>query len=216
MGNISVIIADDHRLFVESLKMMLQASTDFNFHIIAEAGNGEEAIEMLKQQPPDLLLLDLNMPGKDGLNVLSEIRSMLDKTAILVLTMYEDERLLRSVMKAGADGYLLKTSGREELFNAIRMVLEGISYQPAMPAEAASDTDQRREYEDNFMKKYNLTKRELEVLKLIAQAMSNKQIGKELYISDQTVGVHRKNIMRKLRVNNAAGLMRIAYDSHIL
>jgi DNA-binding NarL/FixJ family response regulator len=217
MINVSVTIADDHRLFVESIKLMLNASNEFNFEVMDEAGNGDEAVEVLKKRQPNLLLLDLNMPGKDGLNVLGEIRSMLDHTAILVLTMYEDEKLFRSVMKAGADGYLLKSSGKEELFTAIRMVLEGITYQPALtPAETQTEVVQRREFEDNFMKKYNLTKRELEVLKLIAQAMSNKQIGRELYISDQTVGVHRKNIMRKLGVNNAAGLMRIAYDSHIL
>lgn len=213
---ITVILADDHRLFLDSLHFMLQGAEEFSFDVIGEANNGDELIRLVKTCQPDLLLLDLNMPEKDGLRVLSEIRAMLVNTRILVLTMYDDIKIVKSVLKSGADGYLLKNSGKKELFAAIRTIFEGKTYLSEGISLTEPTLPKGDEYEDRFMKKYNLTKREIEVLKLITRAMSNKQIAKELYISDQTVSVHRKNIMRKLGVSNAAGLMKIAYDSSLI
>jgi DNA-binding NarL/FixJ family response regulator len=224
MGNIrpmqrfSVILADDHRLFAESLKLMFKTITEFELEILAEAENGYDVLELLRQHQPDLLILDLNMPGKDGIKVLQDWYSTKRITRSLVLTSYEDESIVKKVVQAGAHGYLLKNCTKEELINAIQTVMSGNRYLPEREPEGirpgAASTNQV--FDDTFRKKYNLTKREMEVLKLIAKAMNNKQIGQMLYISDQTVGVHRKNIMKKMGVSNTAGLIKLAYDNNIV
>jgi len=140
---------------------------------------------------------------------------------VLVLTVYDDPKFVKSAFKNGAHGYILKNKGIDELFVALHQVLdehesyigEGVQVSENGATRAVAGKQQTDFHlEDRFIKKYNLTKRELEILRLITHAMSNKQIAQELFISDQTVSVHRKNIMRKLGVSNAAGLIKAAYD----
>jgi DNA-binding NarL/FixJ family response regulator len=218
MRKVSVLLADDHRLFAESLKLMLSTLNQFDLEIIAEAENGFDVLDLLHQHRPDLLILDLNMPGKDGIRVLQEWSSPNHHTKSLVLTSYDDDVIFHKVASSGAHGYLLKSCNREELVSAISTVLGGGKYFPDRDIESirpGAANPGTRDYDDDFRKRYNLTKREMEVLKLIAKAMNNKQIGQLLYISDQTVGVHRKNIMKKMGVSNTAGLIKMAYDNHI-
>lgn len=219
-----IVIADDHHLFVAGLKTILKTDEEdgITFEIIGIAHDGEELIPLLKRTKPDLLILDLNMPHRDGLDVLDFIREDYPNLKILALTMYDESKIVKSAFKSGVDGYVLKNIGKTQLIRAIKEVMQGHTFLGegvklnAIMETAPKHLEAAIFFEDKFIKKYNLTKRELEILRLISQALSNKEIAKELYISDQTVSVHRKNIMRKLGVSNTAGLIKIAYDNSLL
>ena len=218
---VSVVIADDHQLFIAGLRTILKDINGYEMELLDIANTGEELIKILKHKEPDLLILDLNMPERDGLDVLGSIRERYEELKILALTMYDESKIVKSAFKSGVDGYVLKSTGKEELLRAIGEVLEGKTYMGKGVSlnsiiEGSRKSDSDFQFEDRFIKKYNLTKREIEILRLISQAMSNKEIAKELYISDQTVSVHRKNIMRKLGVSNTAGLIKIAYDHSLI
>lgn len=215
---IRVIIADDHKLFLDGLKRVLNESEAFNFDIVGAATSGLEVVRMVKMNKPHIVFLDLNMPGKDGLAVLEEIRAWNKEIKVVVVTMYDKDKIVKSAIKAGCKGYILKNYGKHELFAAVESILSGETY-IGKGIDFNSQGLPRKEdvkFDDSFIRKHRLTKRELEILRLISQALSNKQIGKELFISDQTVSVHRKNIMRKLGVSNTAGLIKVAYDNSLI
>jgi DNA-binding NarL/FixJ family response regulator len=212
---LNVIIADDHQLFVESLKLLLQSTDAYHFNIIGVAYTGGELLDLLKGNRPDLLILDINLPAKNGLEVLQEVRKSLKGTRILVLTMYDDPKIIKSAFDQKVDGYLLKNCNKDELLRAIATILEGEVY-VGKGVSVANNHAEITTFEDVFQKKFQLTKRELEVLRLITQARNNGSIAKELYISEQTAAVHRKNIMRKIGVNSTASLIRVAYDNHLI
>ncbi len=225
MERVSVFVADDHHLFIAGLQSILKDSEKYFFNVIGIAHTGEELLEKLKLEEPDLLILDLNMPGRDGLDALKSIRLIYPKLKILALTMYDDSKIVKSAFKQGVDGYVLKNVPKEELHSAIDDVLADLTHLGkgvrisgtlANMTKPIVQLSNNVQFEDRFIKKYNLTKRELEILKLITLALSNKEIAKELFISDQTVSVHRKNIMRKLGVSNTAGLIKIAYDNSLI
>ncbi|MCB0578617.1 MAG: response regulator transcription factor [Phaeodactylibacter sp.] len=224
MKTLKTIIADDHMIFLEGLKTVLRRNIyaqDFQFLIVGEAANGHDLINLLKRQPADLLIFDLNMPQKDGLEVLQFIRHSHMDILTLALTMYESPKIVRSAFKAGVDAYVLKDKGIEALLAGIREIVAGNTYvsdgiNPGNGLPRAKARQSRFLASDRFVKKHSLTKRELEILQLITQALSNKEIAKALFISDQTVSVHRKNIMRKLGVSNTAGLVKIAYDNSLV
>jgi DNA-binding NarL/FixJ family response regulator len=212
---LNVIIADDHQLFVESLRLLLQSTDAYHFNIVSVAYNGEELLNILKINKPDLLLLDINLPTKNGLEVLQEVKKTLKGTRILVLTMYDDPKIIKEAFNMQVDGYLLKNCSRDELLNAIETVMNGEVY-VGKGVSVANHQSETTSFEDIFQKKFSLTKRELEVLRLITQARNNNSIAKELYISEQTAAVHRKNIMRKIGVNSTAALIRVAYDNELI
>ncbi len=215
---IRVIIADDHILFLDGLKRVLAESDTFNFDIVGTATSGLEVIRLVKMNKPHIVFLDLNMPGKDGLAVLEEIKAWNKEIKVIVVTMYDKGKIVKSAIKTGCKGYVLKMYGKHELFAAVESVLSGETY-IGKGIEFNSQGIPKKEdvrFDDSFIRKHKLTKRELEILRLISQALSNKQIGKKLFISDQTVSVHRKNIMRKLGVSNTAGLIKVAYDNSLI
>lgn len=224
METVRIVIADDHQLFIAGLKTMLKDASDQAFDIVGIAHDGESVIQLLKETPTDLLILDLNMPERDGLDVIASLKGQYENLRILALTMYDESKIVKSAFKSGVDGYILKNVGMDELMEGIEVVMTGKTFfGKGVKLNASLDEMKQREvakarfpYEDRFTKKYNLTKRELEILKLITLALSNKEIAKELFISDQTVSVHRKNIMRKLGVSNTAGLLKIAYDNSLI
>ncbi len=224
MQIVKIVIADDHQLFVAGLKSLITDTEELSFKIVGIANDGDEAMNLLRKTQPDVLILDLNMPQKDGLDILGSVREQFPKLRILALTMYDDSKIVKTAFKAGVDGYALKTSGKDELMEAIKVILSGKTFfgegvRLNDPFEMVNGKRTKKEndpYEDRFIKKYNLTKREIEILRLITLALSNKEIAKELFISDQTVSVHRKNIMRKLGVSNTAGLIKVAYDNSLI
>jgi len=220
MNTVRVALADDHQLFLEGIKTILGRAEGIKFDIIGEAYSGKELLDLLKEKQPDLLLLDLNMPEGDGLNMLSIIKKKYKNIRILALTMYDDVKLVRTAFNEDVDGYILKSTGKLELLEAIDEILDGGRFFGEGVRIHILPEDQREivpsKFDDKFVKKYNLTKREIEILRLITQAMSNKEIAKKLFISDQTVSVHRKNIMRKLQVSNTAALIKMAYDNSLV
>ncbi len=225
MHTIKTILADDHRIFIEGLKAVLNRHPTFRFDILGEAGSGMELIRTLKTSvDADLLILDLNLPETDGLEVMRMLKESKTAVRILALTSHGEPDIIKSAFRFGANGYILKNGSISELYHAIDEVMIGSRY----IGEGLALPDESEKYSKNkiftktflqegrLFKRHNLTKRELEILRLIAQAFSNKEIAKELFISDQTVSVHRKNIMRKLGASNTAGLIKIAYDNSIV
>lgn len=222
MQILRTIVADDHPVFLEGLKLVLQRHPHFSIEIVAQAQDGQELIGLLRKTPCDLLLMDLNMPTQDGFEVLNNLPYAKSITKILILTMYDDAKIVKSAFKAGIDGYLLKSNGIKQIFSAIDDVMAGKTFigDQVGAGQIGSVTDLKpdaeRLYADRFTKKHNLTRRELEILRLISNGLSNKEVAKELYISDQTVSVHRKNIMRKLDVSNTAGLVKLAFHNSLI
>ncbi|MDX1408013.1 MAG: response regulator transcription factor [Saprospiraceae bacterium] len=214
MKRLRVTIADDHQLYTEALSNLLSQSVDPPIQVMSVVHTGTDLLESLEHSQPDLLLLDLNMPEGDGLTVLPEIRKQYPGIRIIVLTMYDSAKFIKEVFRLKGDCYFLKTNRFSELLHAVRTVMNGDTYLSeglkVFPKEIGENGSSV--YEDEFQLRYNLTKRELEILQLISQAKSNKEIADDLYISDQTVGVHRKNIMRKLSVSSTAGLIKFAMD----
>lgn len=222
--SIKIVVVDDHQLFIEGVKKVLGDIGDMEYRIVGEANNGKELFRLLRRTEVDLLLLDMNLPDMDGLEILESLKNKSNKPLrIIIITMYDEPKIVKAAFKSGTDGYILKGNGVLELNEAIKEVMlgntfmgKGVNLTNGIGKRNLGTGSFKSAFQDRFIKKYHLTKRELEVLRLISQAMSNKEIAKELYISDQTVSVHRKNIMRKLGVSNTAGLIKVAYDYSLI
>lgn len=195
---IKIMIADDHSMIREGLKNLLELDGDIQ--VIAEAVDGEDCLNKLQVTKPDVLLLDINMPKKNGLEVLKSLKSKKSKLKVLVLTVHNEIEYLMKAVDIGVNGYVLKDSESAELKKAIFTVAEGESYiQPSLiPALNAKMIETNKDAE----KIKSLTKRELDVLKLLAVGMYNKEVGKRLEISERTVKNHVSNIFKKLGVTD--------------
>lgn len=202
-----VIIADDHRMVTDGLQSIIDNSDDFR--VIQTVENGRELLRILEIIETDLVLMDLDMPVMNGLEAMQEIRKKYPAMRVIVLTMHEEKSLVKKLTDLGAKGYLFKNADKDELLTAMRRVYEGGVYFSAGLTLGLINTQlgQTSSYDE---KKGLLTEREIEILKLIASGKSNKEIGDELFISHRTVDTHRTNLMKKLEVNNIAGLIRYA------
>ena len=184
---ISVLIADDHPVIREGLMRIFKSQKDIE--VVAEATNGEEALELCNRHSPDILLLDLRMPKKDGLQVITELAARRSsKPRIVVMTTYESEEDIRRALKAGAKGYLVKGTEPQQIWESVRKVAAGESLFPATIASKLAESMARPE----------LSKRERQVLECIANGRSNKEIGQMLYISEHTVKTHVRSVLMKL------------------
>lgn len=218
-NQISVFIADDHTLYVDALVIALEHYPALTVKILGTASNGEDLLRQLRLKLPDILLLDLNMPVMNGLEVIPVLRESYPGLPILVVTKYSDPKFVRECLQVhNVAGYILKTSSLKELTEGIQQVLEGNLYMSKnlqlFPKDLVEEEDETV-FDENFLAKYNLTRRELEILGLIAKAKSNSDIAVHLFISPQTVGAHRKNIMRKLNISSTAGLVRFAIENQL-
>lgn len=195
---IKVMIADDHSMIREGLKQLLELEGEFE--VIEEACDGEECIEKLKSVTPDILLLDINMPKMNGLEVLQKMKEMKWQTKVLVLTVHNEVEYLLKAVDIGVNGYLLKDSESAELKKAILSVVNGEDYiQPSLiPLLNAKMIDRNKDNE----KLEKLTKRELQVLKLLSIGKLNRQVAEELDISERTVKNHVSNIFKKIDVKD--------------
>jgi len=199
MGNsIKVMIADDHILMREGIKQLLEF--DGKIEVIAEANDGEECLEKLKTVKPEVLLLDINMPKKNGIEVLKSIRNQNLKVKVLILTVHNEIEYLLKAVDIGVDGYILKDSESAELKRAIMTVLEGESYIQSSLIPALNSRLIARDVDKEKID--SLTKRELEVLVQVANGMFNKEIANTLNISERTVKNHLSNIFRKIEVSD--------------
>jgi len=223
MKRLDVLIADDHPIFVLGLQTILQQHSEFSFDVVQIARTGKEALEYLQQQPVDLLLLDLSMPEMDGLELLKVLRRKRLGCKTIVLSMYNNPKLVKLAMKRGSSAFLYKSNASDELARALEAVMAGdifLGDTVWLPGAGVSGQRKRRSganhLEEGFLAKYRITKREREVLQLIVQGLNNREIADHLFISEQTVHVHRKNMMRKLDVGNTASLVRMAYECQLL
>jgi DNA-binding NarL/FixJ family response regulator len=209
MKKISVLLVDDHTVVRQGLRALLQAEGDME--VIGEAENGRQAVVMARKTPPDVVVMDVAMPLLNGLEATRQILKSVPATKVLVLTSYGDDECVEQLMQSGATGYLLKQTAANDLLKAIREVHRGNAF--FSPPIAKRLRDQSREVFTSGQKPKKaggLTSRETEVLQLIAEGFSNKQIAAELGISIKTVEKHRQQVMNKLNIHDVAGLTRHA------
>lgn len=195
---IKIMIADDHSMIREGLKSLLELEGDIQ--VVAEAEDGVDCLEKLKICTPDVLLLDINMPRKNGLEVLQTLKSSKSKVKVLVLTVHNEVEYLMKAVDIGVDGYILKDSESAELKKAIFSIVEGENYiQPSLIPSLNSKMIEKNRDEGKIE---SLIKRELEVLKLLAVGMYNKEVAEKLNISERTVKNHVSNIFKKIEVTD--------------
>jgi DNA-binding NarL/FixJ family response regulator len=203
-NTISVYLADDHAMVREALAVLMAKEPDFT--IIGQGGNGLEVLEQVRNLAPDVAVLDIAMPGLNGLDACREITKKCKGTAILILTMHDDEQFIAAALQNGAGGYLLKESAAQQLCEAIRRVKKGELYLgPGIPRSVLH----RVGHEENDPHK-NLTSREREVLQLVAEGKTNREIASILNLAVKTVDTHRTRLMRKLNIHDQTALVKYA------
>jgi DNA-binding NarL/FixJ family response regulator len=210
-----VIIVEDHTIIREGLRSLLSSVRDFE--IVGEAEDGREALEKIDQLKPDLVLTDLSMPRMDGMDMIETIKRRSPETKIIALTVHRGEEYVLATLKAGADGYVLKEANYAELSMAIRNVMKGKHYlSPEISGKLIEGyLDGRKSLKIESVWEA-LTKREREILKLIAEGHKNKEIADQLYISVNTVEKHRSNIMDKLNIHSTAALIAFAMEKGLV
>lgn len=191
-----VLVADDHKLVREGIAKLLDFYDELE--VIGEASDGLETVRMVRNSFPDLVLLDLNMPRMNGIDTIKKIKEIAPEIKVLILTIHDEEEYIYEVTRVGAEGYVQKDIKPQELRKAIQDILSGKKVFPATVENRVKES--RAEYDDDDIQE--LSNREYEVMELLAQGMSNKEIAEELYISEKTVKNHVSNILRKLKVND--------------
>jgi two-component system response regulator NreC len=213
---IRILLVDDHAVVRSGLAMLLGAKDDME--VVGEAAEGEEAIAKAMQFLPDVVLMDLSMPhGKDGLSATAEIKKRLPNTAVLILTMHDDEEYLFRAIHQGASGYILKSSPHEEMINAIRHVAAGNAYlHPTATKRLMGEYLEKLKHGNDQGTFESLSDREKEILAKVAQGYTNKDIAEQLVISVKTVESHKSNLMDKLNLKTRPDLVRFAMKKGLL
>jgi two-component system, NarL family, response regulator NreC len=215
MAKVRVLLTDDHTLFRQGIKTLLSAETDME--VVGEAGNGTDAIGKAAELRPDIVLMDISMPGLSSFEATRQIRRNRPETKVLFLTMYDDEDYLAECMDSGGSGYVLKDSPSEQLVSAIGDVHRGGSYlSPRMLSHLVDDFRSRVKSAVRLPRFSTLTRRELEILKYLAEGSSVKEIAGILNLSVKTIEAHKFNLMRKLDIHNKAQLVQYAIQKKII
>ena len=205
MAVLKVLIADDHRLMLAGIRRALEQAEDIE--VVGEAHSGSQVLPLVSRTSPDLVLLDIRMPGLDGLACLDQIRRRYPQVKVVVLSVFSDSEHIEAALKRGACGYIVKSVNPLDLPSAIRQAVEGTVYHalglPELDEEAQA-------------KQAGLTEREICILKAVARGLSNQAIGKELWVTEQTVKFHLTNIYRKLGVGNRTEAARYAYQNGLV
>jgi len=208
-----VLIADDHAIVRTGLRTLLKAEPSMEF--VGEATGGYEAIKLVEETSPDVLLLDLSMPDLDGIAVTKQIKPRFPNVHILILTIHEDQAMLKEAIRSGASGYILKRAAESELISAINIIMRGDMYvDPAMMRDLLDETVSPSRIQDEIFE--SLTPRETEVLTYIVQGYTNRQIGEVLNISVRTVEGHRANLSGKLGLQSRVDLVRYAREHGLI
>lgn len=212
---IRVLIADDHTLFRKGMSMMVK--TFPGVVSVHDVENGQKALDYLSENPVDILLLDLEMPVLDGWETSRKVVNNFPNTYIIMISMHDSLKLISDLIEIGVHSYLLKSAEPEEVQKAMISVINNDFYYNQLVAKAlhqkvrSGNADKLLEDDKN-----QLTKREIEILELICQELTMKEIGEKLYISEQTIHTHRKNLMKKTEAKNAVGLVKFAIQNHIV
>ncbi len=204
---IKIIIADDHRIVLEGLSSLIELSNDIK--IVGLANNGQEIIDLLNSQEVDIVVSDIEMPVMDGVKVTRLIRNQFPKVKVLILTMYSSIAFIRNILEIGAHGYILKNKGKEELIDAIKTIYDGGEYFGREIEKTLRESLKK----ENVFDIVKLTKREIDVLKLIAKGDTTPIISEKLFIAHSTVETHRRNLIEKTGVKNSKGLVKYAFEN---
>lgn len=207
---VKVLLVDDHLLFTEGMASFLSQEADIT--VVGLCQNSDQLFQTLASQPVDIVLLDINMGKESGLDLCKQILDTYPSTRVLAISMYNEESFIRKMFKNGASGYLLKNTGREELLKAIRSVHMGGTYQSAEVMEIVIKGMNRQKQYESSIHNVRFSRREKEVLDLIAKGLTTKDIAKQLFISEKTVETHRSNLLAKLNVHNVASLIKAAVE----
>jgi DNA-binding NarL/FixJ family response regulator len=211
MDKCRIILADDHPLLRQGLKKIIQEYPELD--VVAEAGDGMELLRLLPEARPDLIIIDVSMPKLRGIEAIPKIKALLPHVKILVLTMHGDKEYLTQAISAGADGYLLKEDADSELFNAIKTIQQDKMYiSPLLADLTRQDWAERCRMKGKPLAAQTLTPREREIIKLIAEGKTSKEIADILYISFRTAERHRANIMGKFGLKKTADLVKFAIE----
>lgn len=211
-----IMLVDDHPVFRSGLKHIL--CTESDYHVIAEADDGESAIDMALEIIPDIIIMDISMPGMDGIEVTREIKRRMPDIRILMLTMYADEAFLKESLDAGAAGYVLKRAVDTELVHAVKLVMSGepYIYPTLIPKLYHANQGNHTNASMENSQSVDLSQREQEVLKYIALGYTQKEISTELFISIKTVDTYKKRVMEKIGSKKKSALVRYALKHHII
>lgn len=204
-----LLLVDDHAIVTDGLQALLRPEEGFS--IVEKVTSGNFALAYLKQNKIDVMITDYSMPDMDGLTLVKQAKLLRPDLKILVLSMHDEIGMIRDMLSAGVDGYVLKKYAQQELIDAINTIGNGRQFWSAEVNRALLSALQTPDNAES-----HITERELEVLKLLAQELTSKQIAEKLFISERTVETHRKNLMRKTGANNAIGLVRYAYSHRLL
>jgi len=208
---IRVLVVDDHAILRDGIRSLLESQEDII--VVGEASDGSEAIELVGTLQPNIVLMDISMPKMNGLEATRSIKDCFPEVKVLILTQHDNREYIAPALGAGASGYVLKRSGRREMLNAIRQVHEQGAY---LTGNITQEVLQEYSQAGNQENEQHLTDRERQVLQLISEGNSNKEIALELGISPKTVSVHRTNLMSKLNIQNTVELIRFATNHPLI
>ncbi len=204
-----ILLVDDHAILLDGLEAILASHP--TFHISGKVTDGRLGLAYLKSMPIDLVIVDYNMPDMDGLQFLTQVKQNFPAVKVIILSMHDEPHIIRELLTAGADGYVLKKYAQKEIFTAIEAALSGRQYWSHEVSRAL--LKMANEPEENSGQ---LTPRELEVLQLLADQLSSREIAGKLFIGERTVETHRKNLMRKTKSTNTAGLVKYALTHKLI
>lgn len=213
---IKVLLVEDHDIVRQGIKALLE--TDNEIEVVGEANNGAEAIDQIKKQDPDVILMDMNMPVMNGLECTRRVKAEFPGKKVLILSMHDHESYLIDLLDAGADGYILKNTSKEELLFAIKKIARhGIYMGPEFTLNMLAKYKASTGYVGlNHVKEHNITNREMDVLRLVAEGKTNIEIARELFTSVRTIETRRKNLLDKTNTTNTATLIKYALQNGLI
>jgi DNA-binding NarL/FixJ family response regulator len=211
-NELKIVIADDHQMFIDGIRSLLKREKSLNF--VHEALNAEDALTYIRENPVDLLITDISMPGMSGTELTQKVKQEMPSVKVLVLTMFNDPAIINEIIQSEAEGYILKNTGKQELMTAINRIMDdGTFYSnEVMNLMLKSNKKNNRIVSE----KEKLSERELEILKLVCEEFTTADIAEKLFISPRTVETHRKNILAKTHSRTIVGLIKYAFENNVL
>ncbi|TCC87998.1 response regulator transcription factor [Pedobacter frigiditerrae] len=210
MADLKIFIADDHQILIDGIISFFNELD--SFEVIGYANDGINLLRDIAVKTPDIILLDLNMPKLDGISTLKKLKESYPNIKVIILSNYHQSQLIKETKSLGASGYVLKNGSKSDLLTAIETAQSGKLY---FPEAEEVNLNTQLVFTDEFMKKHQLTKREVEIIRLVCEELSSKEIGDKLFIAEFTVTTHRRNILSKLGLKNTPGLINFAKQNGI-
>ncbi len=219
MEKAKILLVDDHQIVLDGISSILSERADWE--IIGHANNGKDALQFIKIAQPDLVMMDIDMPIMNGIVAAKESKKTFPDVKIIILSLHSEKSIIQNLIQYGVDGYVLKNSNKQEVLSAVDQVLNGNKYFSAdvtmsLSGLSPSHNKNQLQHQNESHLLSQLTEREVEILKRVAEGLSNKEIAAELFISHRTVDTHRQNIMKKLNVNKVVGLIKFAIKNGLV